>query len=523
MRFETQTSSVKIVGVLATIIGLFAAFWLAQSIGRGNYYSLILVAAISGGLIWAIAGVRIWWFPIFFLPSLGGFFFLGFKIYVHELAVAACIFPLILALATNKRSLIPRKTKVQGLVIILLIYLCLHLLGCLAYNKVMGFGGIGNVMRRYADALWPILFLLPFLFFGNTGLMKWALRLMLIGYSIRYAIGIYAGVSDQVLYIPMINYLPPSGGSIGDLRLTGLMVASLGIIYLCLSKHFFVRVANILIILAGCWGTLLGGNRMAVVSLFILITFACMVYRRFGLLLLCASIGVIGIGILNSDPTLLYKMPDSVRRSASGFILNRGTGAALGNTSPSDEWHFRLMQEGWKNWTENAFTILFGRGTRPFEEAAWEFGSGDVKFEGMVEMATQTGRYEKGLWDTLCTFGLIGFVIHIAVMWMIIRDCGRAIFRYKISNYALGLAFMAVSQCLTWILLCWISGGFPSFQIMLGLVAKVALEDMKRDNKLVDPEAPAAPDAPAPPPEPERQKTGPFPQRRPFIPRPQNP
>ena len=517
MRFETQTSSVKIIGVLATIIGLFAAFWIAQSIGRSQYYSLILVTIFASGLTWAIAGVRIWWFPIFFLPALGGFFFLGFKIYVHELAVLACVFPLILALATNKRSLIPRRTTVQGLVIILLVYLCLHLLGCLTYNKIMGFGGVGNVMRRYADALWPILFLLPFLFFGNTGLIKWALRLMLIGYTIRYAIGIYAGVSSQVMYIPMINYVPPSGGTIGDLRITGLMVASLGIVYLCLSKRFLSRFFNMLLIIAGCWGTLLGGNRMAVVSLFLLITFACLIYRRFGLLLLCASFGVIGIGILNTDPTMLYKMPDTVRRSASGFILNRDAGAALGDTTPSDEWHFRLMREGWKNWTENIFTMLFGRGTRPFEESAWEFGSGDVKFEGMIEMATATGRYEKGLWDTLCTFGIVGFALHIAVMWTIIRDCGRAVFRYKISNYALGLAFMAVSQCLTWILLCWISGGFPSFQLMLGLVAKVALDDMIRENKLKDPAAPEPP-SPEPSPEPSRPRL----PRRPFIPRPQN-
>lgn len=489
MRFEAQTSSVKIVGALATVFGLATAILVAQSIGQGQYFTLVVLAIVSAGLIWTIGGLRIWWFPIFFLPALGGMFFMGFKIYVHELAVLICMFPLVTALATNKQSLIPRRTHMRGLVVILLLYLCVHLLCCLGFNKFMGYGGMGNVLRRYADALWPIMFLLPFLFFGNTGLIKWSLRLMLAGYLIRYVIDLYAGLSgrEEIMYIPLINYLPPSGGSIGDLRVTGSMVAVLGIIYLCLSKGFLSRAFNILLILIGCWGTLLGGNRMALVSLAFIVVFACMIYRRYGLILLCAAIGITGLGILNSDPNLLYSMPPSVRRSASGLIYNRSLGADLGDTAPSDEWHFRLMKEGWNNWTENAFTILFGRGTRQFEEAAWESGSGDVKFEGMIEMATATGRYEKGLWDTLCTFGIVGFAIHIAVIWMIIRDCGRAVFRYKIKNHTLGLAFMALSQCLSWILLCWITGGFPSFQIMLGLVAKVALDDMKREDQAAKP------------------------------------
>jgi hypothetical protein len=39
--------------------------------------------------------------------------------------------------------------------------------------------------------------------------------------------------------------------------------------------------------------------------------------------------------------------------------------------------------------------------------------------------------------------------------------------------------FMAVYGCITWFLLCWIAGDFPSTQLMLGIVAVVAANDLK--------------------------------------------
>lgn len=479
MRFEAQTSSAKIVVFFATLVGLSASFWVARSIGYGDYMVVIVMSAVVCGLLWMIGGSRIWWFPIFFLPALGGLFYVGFKIYVHELAVLICLAPLALALATNKFGLHIRQSTIQGVLLLLLVYLCLHLLGCLIYNKLQGLGGTGNILRRYADALWPLLFLLPFLWLGTTKLIGWSLHLLLAGYLIRYAIAYYAGISgrEESMFIPIINYAPPSGGSIGDLRSIGGMLACLGIIYMCLAKGNFMRIFSLLLILMGCWGTLLGGNRMSLISLFLLFIYACWVYRKLALLVVIGGVLLCAIFFINANPEILYKLPDTARRSSSGLLLDRQAGADTGETSPSDRWHMRLIEEGWKNWTEDAVSLFVGRGTRPFEERAWNSGSGDEKFENMIEMATATGRYEKGLWDTLCTFGLFGFALYLLVLGTVIRTCAKAVFKYKISNAALGLAFLASYQCISWLLLCWIAGGFPSYPIMLGLIAKVALDD----------------------------------------------
>ncbi len=47
-------------------------------------------------------------------------------------------------------------------------------------------------------------------------------------------------------------------------------------------------------------------------------------------------------------------MPDNARRTATGLLFLTGKNASGGrrSTDVSDRWHARLMEEGWKSWTQ---------------------------------------------------------------------------------------------------------------------------------------------------------------------------
>jgi hypothetical protein len=489
MKFESRISPVHIVLILATLVGLGVAFYFALAIGQGQHYQLIGLGILCIGLAWAIGGSKIWWLPIFFFPSLGGLVYVGFKIYVQELAVILCVIPLILALATNRFASNIRRNGLQHILFVLLIYLSIHYLGCISYTKAMGLGGLGNITRRYADAIWPILFLIPFLYFGDSRFLKWAMRLMYSAFLLRACIafyGVYAGV-EGTMYIPMINYVLPSGGTFTDLRASGPMLVSLGIVYFCVYRRFIPRVFNLCVIGIGSWGTLLGSSRLIMVSLILLFGLSFLIYKKWGLIFGLVGVSIIVILLINSAPEILYKLPDSGRRAATAFMLDRSAAADAGQTEASDEWHARLISEGWKSWTENPFTFLFGRGVGAFQEDAWFNAAGQQEFEGMIIAAVATSRFEKGLWDTLCTFGLVGLVLFTVVLFTVVRQLMRTLFRERISSIPLALAFIASFQCLNWVLLCWIGGTFPSTPIMLAIIAKIALDDMRTPESSPEP------------------------------------
>lgn len=476
---SAQFSPVQLVLPIAMMGGVLLAGFAGMWIAGEDYFRLILIAAGVAFTGWAIVGRHYWWVPIFFLTTLGGHFYFGFKIYAHELAVLVCLLPLVAALAMNKEDIIRRKFVIPAPVIILFIYLCLHLLGILVYNKVEQIGGLGNVMRRYADALWPFLIFLPFLFVGNTKYLRIAFHLMAVAALIRFCFGMYVaffGNEDTIIFVPMINFVP-AGGFGGDLRISGSILTTVALCYFCMYPAFWVRLLLVPLIGVGIWGTFMGGGRITVVLLFGLFAFLFLIYRRFGALILWAGLLVVGVVFVNAEPEVLNKAPETVKRAATAFMFDRQLAADKGATTASDLWHARLQEEGFKSWSESFLTIMLGRGTGKFEERAW---AGGRDFEGMVEMAIATSRFEKGLWDVLCTFGAVGMALYAAMLFLIIKNCFPILLRDQVKTPTHAFMFMATYLCFTWFLLCWISHSFPSREILFGMIALIAAADLKQ-------------------------------------------
>lgn len=479
---NTQISPIQLILPIAVFIGLAMAAAMGIWIADEKYSQLIMISAGVAVVGWAIMGRKIWWLPIFFFGSLGGHFFLGFKIYAHEIAVLLCLVPLAFAFAMQGSSMFNRKILLPTPVILLFIYLCFHFLGCVVYNKIEGLGGLGNVSRRYMDALWPFLVFIPFLFVGDTKYVKLAFNLMTLALAIRFSLGLYSAYfgDDQILFIPIVNFVP-AGGFGGDLRLSGSMLTTALVCQFCMHRSRILRLCLLPLIGIGIWGTFLGGGRIIIVLLIGLFGFLAVVYKRVGFILVWIVVMILGVFFVNSEPEMLNKAPDTVKRAATAFMFDRDVAAETGETAASDLFHQRLREEGWKSWTKDGFTILFGRGVFPFDEQVW---GGADNLENMVLMATVTSRFEKGLWDTLCTFGIIGLVLYSMLLFMIVRDCLPILLRDGVASPTHAMMFIATYYCGTWFAICWLSGSFPSREIFFGMIALVAADDMIKQRKL---------------------------------------
>src|ERR1700674_6052278 len=137
----------------------------------------VVIVAIALSVTW-IAGARErWWVLVPAAGTLGGYFYFGYKIYPHEVAVLACFVPLAMALAVRAPVAQLRTTAFPITMYLLGFYLVAHWLGSNIYNWVDGTAGYGNVSRAYFNAFWVILFLFAFWRCGSTKYIAAALLL----------------------------------------------------------------------------------------------------------------------------------------------------------------------------------------------------------------------------------------------------------------------------------------------------------------------------------------------------------
>ncbi len=496
MLSRSNESGVAVPVILAIIGGLVFAMFTGAAVGNAEYFKLILTGGAILGTIWLIVGIRFWWLPVFFLVPLGGFFYFGFRIYVHELAVLMSLVPLVGAIILAKGKVAGRVSSYETIAFLLLLYLAGHLVGNVVWARSQGIGGMGNIVRRYADALWPLILLIPILLYANFRQVKIALWLILIATLIRFAIGTY-GVfiaRTENIFIPIINYMPPAGGTFSDLRSTGAGLLAISVVFAALSKGQIARATFILLSIAGFLATFFGSGRLALVSAFILVALACMLFRQWFLIIAAGGILSVLVLLINANPDSLYEFHPTARRALSGFILDKTASEQVGDTGISNRWHERLEEEGYKVWSNSFASMVVGEGIRPFEQRAWSAElTGSMHFDSMAEMAAATKRFERTFWNVLASFGAIGLGLYLICFLQILSTLFPRLMRERIISVEHGLAFIALYNCVSSVLLIYVSGDYPSYPIFLGFVAMMALKE--RDARLAE-EAALADDPP---------------------------
>lgn len=79
----------QLVFVAVVTLGFLFALCLVVEIGTGDFWLLAGLVAMAGMIGWIVAGREYWWLPMAFRLEIEGFFTIPFKLYPHEIALAA--------------------------------------------------------------------------------------------------------------------------------------------------------------------------------------------------------------------------------------------------------------------------------------------------------------------------------------------------------------------------------------------------------------------------------------------------
>ena len=465
---------------LLIFLGAIVAILAGLMIGTYSIPVFIIFMTLGLAITWIVGARERWWLLVPAAGTLGGFFYFGYKIYPHEIALFACVAPLALLLALRATPTGLHRTAFPKTMYILGAYLISHWLGSNIYNWIEGSAGYGNVSRAYFNASWAVFFVFLFWRYGSTKYIAAALLLSYLAAFARVIMGILFYFSDAFAYIPVINYVLPGStfSRSDDLRWSGLALATLATCYFLMKKGFLKKSFHAIVFFGSCAAVLLGSGRTVVVLAGALPLFVAVLYRKIVPLFVTSTVLLAIIVLINSNPTVLNPFPFPVQRSLSILLLNKDEAALYGKTEGSDEWHAGLRKIAYSKWTQSWQTFLFGTGIRPFDVTVGEARPGStLTMADLMYSAAKVGSYESGWWTVLTVSGVVGLVLYASVLFYLLRKLVPVLLRERVSDHSHAFAFMAVFGITIWIGLGWTNGGFPSTEILFGFLALAALED----------------------------------------------
>jgi len=467
---------------IVTALGLIVCAAIGMMLGSDSVVVVIVMATLALGLAWVTQAKQRWWLLVPAAGTLGGYFWFGFKLYPHEVALAGCLVPLIMTTALRRGNKIEGRPPFPTVLYLLSFYLLAHWLGSNIYNKLDTGSGYGNVTRAYFNAYWVIIFLIAFWRFGSTEFIPAALLLSYLAAGARVAIGLFTYFTNGFAYVPVLNYvLPGSTHARGaDLRFSGLALATLAACYFLIKKGFFRKSFHLFVFLGSCVALLFGSGRTVLVLVCLIPICAALLYRQIVPLILSTFAAGTLLVILNFEPSLLDRVSAPVQRSASILLVDKAESAKYGLAGSSDEWHANLRALGFKKWTSSWHSFLFGTGIRPYDNAVRETIAGVTTTEDYLESSAKVGAYESGWWTVIAVTGLVGLILYLIVLIYLLRRLLPVLLHEKVRDHHHAFAFMAVFGIIIWLGLGWTNGGFPSTEIMFGFLALLAIEDNER-------------------------------------------
>ena len=462
--------------IVALLVGLFV---IAEPVRN----SLITFSGLIM-FLWVVIFPQHWWVAVPAAVGIGGYFESEFKIYPHEVAFALALVPLAVSLAIRRRGISQGRQPLHKACYLLAIYLILHFVGSVIYNRYFYHsfersGGVGNVLLAYLNALLGICFIGLFNHWGSTRVIRQVLMLVYGATWIRLGLGVYSYLADSDGYIWFLNYnLQPD-----DLRVSGVFMAVLSVGYFSISSGFITKMIHLFICCLSGVAVLAGASRSALLIYLTIPLWLALVNRRYVLLSGLAVFVAMAVLVINLAPSILDRLDSRITRSLSIAIIDQDLADHYGRTSASDYWHQRLREVAFDRWTENAGTIVFGTGIRPFAQSAVNTDESInllVRMESLMVASAGVGAYESGFWTVLAVTGAVGLILFAIVICISFVPCLRALMKDGISTHAHVFAFMGIIITGSWVILCWTYGGYPSLEILYLFLGKIALEDMAR-------------------------------------------
>jgi hypothetical protein len=220
----------------------------------------------------------------------------------------------------------------------------------------------------------------------------------------------------------------------------------------------------------------MGASRFMTLMYLVLPIFFFAWTRRWWYCLLALVVGAGIISTLNLNPHLLDKLPDSIARSLSGFIIKPEVTDVQAGTVGSDEWHSSLRKEGYDRWTQSPLTFLFGYGIRPSPDF-FEVKQFSLDPKMIVGIAANVGAYECGLWTVLAVLGAVGLLLYTLLFLQIWKRLWPCFVRRPRGTIWEGFFFWGAYSSFLWYATCYYQGEFPGLEIFLLVAACALVED----------------------------------------------
>ena len=487
-------------------IAIVLAIYFSTSIAEEGVGAFVKILSFMGGAAWILFGSRIWWLPLFWGIGFGGVFWVGFKIYAQEAALALALVTVVPALILQRQRLRPRPEGLPWGFHLLFAYLAVEcLFSCVVFGN-RGLLGIGGIFRAYFYALWPYPFLIGFSLYGFSQNIRWGLHALQIGYRFRIAMVFATFLNPGFLYLPGVNFVLPgsTAGGLSDLRVSGLgmVMVSLALLFskrgiFLSARTFYFTGIQAFRVLIGVMALLFGGGRSSVIECAFAFLFAAVYSRKWVVLGIVLILGIGIVSWVNLTPQILDKLPERVGRAVSILILKDAPtevenlkGSDLG---ASDMWHKRLREIALQRWTASPVSLFFGTGIRSFDvSVAQDFSSPDI-FEESLENSANVGAYETAVWDVLAVSGLVGFVLYYLLIYQLVRQIWRLRAIADQDGFGRVLVFFSLCQVTIWVLSSYLSGSWPSFELMMLGVTVIYLQDRANEQEILQPAREAIP------------------------------
>jgi len=461
----------RILGIfIAVIIGaVFFNFFIT----RMENYNLPFGAALGVifAITWVLGSGKYWWLFFPLLAFWGGVFWVGFKVYPDEIGVLVVAAALILAMIKGHHAIMQDRSPISWAFPLLILYFILHMSISLYTAKLDLLSGGGSIIRVYAGGLTYLVFSWLYYKFGTSKYVKAAIIIIFTVVTVRIIISLFYFYQPTLYNFSEDNliWLYPSV----DLRGSALYQIVFSIILFYLFKSRLMKTIMVIFIILMLVLVLVGQGRVSVAMAFSAVILWMLLAKKIRLLIYLLPVLFVSIIIVYSKMHLLSDLPLEMQRSLS-FIPGLKS-QLIYSTEGSNIWHFDLLHLGFKRWTFDFTSFLFGNCIDPV--GVYQFPKLDYFVK--LQIAAGTARYECTLWMVLATLGIVGTSLYIWIFRFLFRDIIPIVRRDGIIGFNHAVYAAAIICLLLMILFGWIRGGFPTIELLLGVMAKSLYEDSK--------------------------------------------
>ena len=464
----------------ALLVGLMGALFLGAALGSDDYLTVVLAATSLFSAIWIIMSGERWWVPMGFALGIGGFFTIPWKLYPHEIALALCGLAILPRIPFKSTGLKRNRPRLPTIFFVLFAYLVIHF--AISAGREWDTGGLGNISRAYLNAIWPFIFGLAFYLYGSSRVIGAALRAMYLALLIRMAFGFVNYFLEESYVVPLINYsIDPQ-----DLRTSGTMLLILSTLMLISTTGPVARVGHTLVALISAYACLVGGSRAQIAALLLYPLILSVIFRKWTQLLVSlAGAGLLLVAI-NLSPQSLESLPYRIQRGLSVLIIGPTIEIDVQqDVKGSDEFRRVLSAEGLKRWTESRQSLLFGTGTRRFDENVMMLAA---RFEMdpftlLIQSSADVGAYETAFWTLLAVLGIVGLLLYAWLLLELLRSILPALKSWRLQGPDFVIVAWAGMAMIGAFFTCVLFGSYPSFEIFLAVLAKGVIEDLRREQQ----------------------------------------